>query len=477
MGKLSDNLNVMIISLDAVRCDHLSCYGYERKTTPNIDRLASKGALFLNAFSQSSHTKESVPSLLTSTYPSTHDVKSLSSALPENLLPLPSVFQSFGYKTALFSANSVVSPAYGYHRGVDDFFGPQTDKIRATILGNLLYRMEGLKIPVLSSAMDSLLGLSYSLVGNKKSLYSDDAYQITQKAVTWISENQEEPFFMYIHYAGGHAPYDPPAPVRQLFDPDYSHKPVRNYPQNLEMFLPFEKGKPLPKRELENMIAQYDGEIFDHDRNLGLLFDHLKKLHLKEKTITIITADHGEEFYEHHGWGHGHSLFDETIHVPLIIHCPKCIPESKKIKDLVAQVDIFPTLCSLCGFSPYLKLSYNIEGMDLSPTFAPTKKKYVRRFVFSEVYHGGNSAKCLRSHEYKAIKVNWKNKTKRLLFHLTTDPLEKNNITNKEREVAQELFGKIDTVVEQSKKKSFESKPVVMDEDLKEKLRSLGYIK
>lgn len=477
IAKIEDPLNVMIISLDAVRFDHLSCYEYERKTTPNIDRLASKGALFLNAFSQSSHTKESVPSLLTSTYPSTHNVKSLSSALPKNLLTLPSVFQSFGFKTALFSANSVVSPAYGYQRGVDDFFGPQTDKIRATILGNLLYRMKGLKIPVLSSTTDYLLGWSYSLVGNKKSLYFDDAHEVTQKAMTWISENQDEPFFMYFHYAGGHAPYTPPAPYHKLFDPHYSDKPVTNYPQNLEMFLPFEKGRPLPERELKNMIAQYDGEIFDHDKNLGLLFDHLKKLHLEEKTIIIITADHGEEFYEHQGWGHGHSLFDEVIHVPLIIYAPKMMTEAKKVKDLAAQVDIFPTLCRLCGISPFLKLSYDIEGMDLSPTFISTEKKYVRRFVFSEVYHGGNSAKCLRSQEYKAIKVNWNDKTKRLLFHLTTDPLEKNNIANKDKDILEDLFGKIDTIVEQSKKKSFEPKPIVMDEDLKEQLRSLGYIK
>ncbi|MCP2521145.1 sulfatase-like hydrolase/transferase, partial [SCandidatus Aminicenantes bacterium Aminicenantia_JdfR_composite] len=110
--------NVILILLDAVRFDHVGCYGYKRKTTPNIDRLAENGVIFENAFSHSSHTLESVPSLLTSTYPSTHNVKTITSAIPDDILTLPEIFKSYGYKTAIFSTNPYISVVYGYGKGI-----------------------------------------------------------------------------------------------------------------------------------------------------------------------------------------------------------------------------------------------------------------------------------------------------------------------------------------------------------------------
>ncbi|MBD3413431.1 MAG: sulfatase-like hydrolase/transferase [Candidatus Aminicenantes bacterium] len=477
MDRPPNNFNVVMISLDAVRADHLSCYGYSRKTTPHIDQLASKGILFSNAFSHASHTKESVPSLLTSTYPSTHNVKTLTSALPKNLITLPSVFKAFGYQTALFSANGVVSPAYGYTRGVDDFFGSETDIIRATILGNLLHRVKTLDLPVLSPTINRIIEWSTFLIRKKSSIQSDDAGHVTQKALTWITEHQNKPFFMYVHYAGSHAPYLPPAPYHKMFVADEAQKPVINFPPNLEMFWPFVKGKALPEPKRKNMIAQYDGELFDHDQNLGLLFDHLKKLRLEEKTILIITADHGEEFYDHQGWGHGHSLFDEVIHVPLIISSPVLIPQAKTVNDLVAQVDVFPTLCRVCGISQYLKLPYEIEGMDFSPLFTSSSQRFSREFVFSEVFHAGNSAKSLRTEKFKAIKVVGRDQTQHFVFDLIADPDESTNVIQKHPSAAKELFERIDFLVKRAQKKSFDSLDITLDEDLKDKLRTLGYIK
>ena len=476
IGKMdgSNNINVIIILLDAVRPDHLGCYGYKRQTSPNIDGLSADGVVFENAFAQSSRTNESVPSLFSSTYPSTHKVKTLTSALPKNLLILPHIFKSNGYKTSVFSANGLVSPTFGYKRGVDDFFGYETNIITRTILSHLLSTFF-VKVPLLGRISYNFLRFSHSLFPSKSSLNSQKPDYITQKVISWISDNQDNPFFLYVHYMGGHSPYNPPGPYDRLFDPNYPSKPITSYPQNLGMFLPFIEGKSLPQRELENMIAQYDGEIFYHDKNLGFLFNHLKKLNLDNKTIIVVTADHGEEFYEHNGWAHGNSLFDEVIQVPLIFYCPRLMTKGKRIKELAGLVDVFPTLLSLCGIYGNLNLPYKIEGIDLSPALLSTNLKYTKEFIFSEVSHGGHSAKCIRTKNFKAIKIRFGRKMKHLLFNLVSDPYEMNNIYDEEVQIGTKLFKMIDLIVSQAER--FKPQHTIIDERMKEQLRSLGYIK
>jgi len=477
--KINENTNysnVIIILLDAVRYDHLGCYGYGRETSSNIDRLAANGVIFENAFAQSSHTGESVPSLFTSTYPSTHNVRMLTSALPKNILTLPSIFKLHGYKTAIFSTNPNVSTTFGYNIGVDDFIGPRLDLIKSTILSHLLTSFS-LKVPVLGEVSNYIFRFTYSLFPSKNSLNSTDASLVTQKIISWLSENQDEPFFLYIHYTGGHSPYIPPKPYDRLFDPDYPNKPVANYPESLGIFLPFSEGKSMPQRELENLIAQYDGEIFYHDINLRFLFNHLTKLGLDNKTIMVLTSDHGEEFFDHNGWGHGHSLFDEVIHIPLIFYGPGLIPEGKRIQELVELVDIFPTLCSLCGISDDLKLPYKIEGIDLASIILSKPHKHNRKYIFSEVNYGGHSAKCLRTKDFKAVLAKFGKKTERMLFSLISDPFERDDIYDKEKQIGTELFQKLELIVKRAEEKSFDSQRIIMDESLKEKLRTLGYIK
>jgi len=487
----SDKLNVIVILLDAVRSDHLGCYGYERETTPNIDRLAAKGVIFENAYATASHTLESVPSIFTSTYPSTHNVGTFSSGFPKKILLLPEIFKSRGYKTALFG-NTVISEKFGYHRGIDHYFGPKMEPmkeiIKHSILIDFMTKQSAKKISVLRLLAKKTIDFSNGLQELQDSSTSYDPDQteqtffdpdyITHNMKTWISDNHNHPFFIYAHYWGAHDPYDPPEPYDRLFDPDFPGTPITLPPGGPLLFFPFVKGSKMPKRHLENMIAQYDGEIFYHDKSLGLLFDHLKALGVDKKTIILITADHGEEFYEHNGYFHGHSLFEETIHVPLIFYVPGIDPMLNRINELVSLVDIFPTLLSLTGISADIKIPYDIEGMDLSPTFI-TKNHFVpREFIFSELHKGAdNSASCIRTKKYKAIMKKFGNEEERMLFDLDTDPFERKNIYEEEKELGDEFFNKIISLVREAVEKSFEPETVVMDEKLKEKLRSLGYIK
>lgn len=471
------NFNILIISLDAVRFDHLGCYGYKKKTSPNIDQIAANGVIFENAFAQSSHTIESVPSLFTSTYPTTHNVRHMMNTIPKNLLSLPYIFKLNGYKTSVFSTMTYVSSTYGYKRGVNEFYEPQKNIIRRTILAHSLSKSL-LKI-FRSRWINNIFKFSYNLFPSKYSLISTDAKYVTQKVISWISENRNKPFFLYVHYEGGHYPYDPPEPYDRLFDTYYPNEPVINCPEPSGLFLPFIKGTPMPKRELENMIAQYDGKIFYHDSNLKFLFNHLKKLNLINKTIVVITADHGEEFYEHKGWAHGHSLFDELIHVPLIFYCPGYIPKGKRIPAFVEQVDVFPTICNLAGVNNKLELPYEIEGVDLSNLFSSRQYRNEREYIFSEFTSadGKNSASCLRTKIFKAIELKYENRIERILLNLISDPLEKNNIYDKESQICNELFERIGTIVKRAKIKAFKPRRMILDENIKEKLRSLGYIK
>ncbi len=468
--------NVILILLDAVRADHLGCYGYERKTSPNIDLIASKGVVFENAFAQSSHTLESVPSLFTSNYPSTHNVQTITTALPQELVLLPEIFRSSGYRTSIFSANDYVSMTYGYNRGIKDFYGLEENVVKnnKTVLGHLLYSLP--RMSRIRELLEPILNLGYSFLHSKITLNMEDANFITEKAMKWIKKNRNRPFFIYIHYQGGHHPYNPPVPYQKIFDPDFSDDPIQDYPLNFGMFLPYEEGEPIPARELENMIAQYDGKILYHDENLGILFKQLEQLNLSDKTMIIIASDHGEEFYDHKGWGHGHSLYEENIHVPLILYCPELIPEGKRINELAEMVDVFPTVLSLVGIFDGLKLPYDIEGVDLTPLILEKNPQSTRDFIFSELNLGEHSAFCLRTQKYKAIEIKFGLREMRMLYDLEKDPEERNNIYEVEKEIAEKLFNKLDDLIEQAEQKQFRPRPTMINKELKKRLKSLGYI-
>jgi arylsulfatase A-like enzyme len=469
--------NVILISLDAVRSDHLGCYGYPRNTSPYIDRLASRALLFTNAFSTSSQTLESVPSLFTATYPVTHRVRTFANALPERILTMPQIFKLFGYKTALFSSIGVVSESFGYGRGIDDYSGPETHLIYHTILFFTIKKFSLLKIPILDTLSKGSLRLFSVLVSFKYTTPPSDPNLIRQNLASWINAHKDERFFIYVHFQGGHAPYKPPYPYSRLFDPEYPHDPITKSPKGTGLFLPFVEGTALQERDIKNLIAQYDGEIFYHDENIGMLLDHIKKLGLDRNTIIVITADHGEEFYEHRGWEHGHSLFDEVIHIPLIVYVPGIIKNARTIDALVSSVDIMPTLLGLCGIAARFSFPYKIAGVDLSPDIVSGNHIQSRKFILAEVYQGGHQARCYRTNRYKAIQAEYGKKIEHMVFDLEADPQEQDNIYEQEKEISNDLFAQMESAVKEAEKLSFRPRQTIVDEKLKELLKSLGYLK
>jgi arylsulfatase A-like enzyme len=423
-GPVRSGPNVLLITLDAVRPDHLSCYGYPRASSPNLDRFAAGATVFLQAFAPSSYTMESAPSLFTSTYPSCHGLHSYSDALPRSLPILPETFHGLGYRTAVFSTIRNVSPVYGFGRGVDDFFGRAVDPMNGTLVSHFLERLAAAELPMLSGFCRSLLGVSQALFATEDRIRTEDPLAITEKVASWIQETGDSPFFAYIHYRGAHRDYTPPAPYDRLFSPAVSDPPVPSYPRGKPSFPPFTAGTPMPDRARAGMIAQYDGEIRQHDEALGRLLAFLDDSGLAESTIIVITAVHGEEFYEHGGWGHGQSLHDELIHVPLVWRVPGLEARPGRIDRLVSLIDIFPTLCSLCGIPHGDGLRPSLGGQDLSPLLSGSGDFGSRDYVYAELHQGGHQAQALRTASYKAIRVRYGRQIARLMYDLNEDPGE-----------------------------------------------------
>jgi arylsulfatase A-like enzyme len=313
--------NVVVVLIDTMRADHLQPYSAAtRVKTPAVAALAAQGTVFESAQAPENWTKPSVASVLTGLYPASHGTKTGDAKLSDKALLLSEVFKEAGYTTASFLANGYVSDKFGFNQGWDNY----TNYIR-----------------------------------EKRNSNAENVYR---DAARWIEEHKKQPFFVYVQTIDPHVPYDPPEEMIQLYHPEPYHGVVS--PRSTADQLGRAKLSP-PKVVLNDddrkyLEALYDGEVTYHDKYLGVFIDKLKRLGLYDKTLFVVTADHGEEFYDHQSYGHGHSLYQELIHVPWILRYPGAAP--RRISDTVSTVDIAPTVLSAVG----LQVPAVMEGSDRS---------------------------------------------------------------------------------------------------------------
>jgi arylsulfatase A-like enzyme len=302
--------NVIVLLVDTLRASKLqSYYPKTRVKTPAIDELVSEGTLFERAQAPENWTKPSVASVLTSLHPATHRTKEDASKLPKSALMLSEVYQKAGFKTASFIANGYVSNAFGFDQGWDYY----TNYIREE--------------------------------------RNTTASNVFGEAQSWIEKNKDGRFFVYIQTIDPHVPYDPPAEFLEMYDPE----PYNGQVQNRRTALMLDDAKKNPKkytftkRDKEHIEALHDGEISYHDLYFGKFLAKLRELGLDENTIIVMTSDHGEEFQEHGSWGHGHSVYQELLGVPLIFRWPGVIPAKTRIAPVVSTIDIGPTVLEATG--------------------------------------------------------------------------------------------------------------------------------
>jgi len=327
--------NVILISIDTLRADHLGCYGYDRNTTPFMDKLSKESVIFKRCLVQAPWTLPSHMSIFTSMITSEHGVWDRNVILDRKNITLPMVLHREGYTTKAFVTHKFLSPLYGFHKGFESYVYHQDEK----------------------------------------------AHTVTKNALKWISANKESPFFLFLHYFDPHFDYKPPPPYNKFFDPYYRGEIVGSLGYLYKYSDPRNKINPA---DLNHLISLYDGEILYTDKGIEYLIRGLQAQNLLERTMIIITSDHGEEFKDHDSMLHGTTLFEEQLRVPLVMRLPSKV--HKIVEEQVESVDIAPTILSFLGvprisafkgqsLMPLIKGDEDNGGVyQVVPAFSETKR-------------------------------------------------------------------------------------------------------
>ena len=348
--------NVILISLDTLRADRLSCYGHDRETSPRLDAFAREGVLCEEAVSTSSWTLPSHWSMLTGLPVSVHGVcdeqlwnrrpAAGELALPSRGRFLAEELSDAGYDTAGFYSWIYLEEKFGLGPGFDTYerhglFGWDHPSIKAEADAARL-----LDDPAEQAAIGRALQAEHPELFD---IGRPTATEVVDRSLEWLSaevaENDGRPLFLFMHLFDAHDPYTPPAPHDETFDPDYEG-PIDGREITGEKSLVY---KDMPERDLEHLLALYDGGVSWVDSEVGRVLDALDDLGLAEDTLVIITSDHGEEFFEHGRKTHRKQLHRESVHVPLIMRWPGSLPEGARIKGATGIVDIAPTILSAVG--------------------------------------------------------------------------------------------------------------------------------
>ncbi len=461
--KQKPQINVCLIVVDALRADHLACYGYHRATSPNIDKLAKEGVLFSRAFSHGTQTLISIPSLLTSLYPSVHRVLKNGAVVADEFITLPELLAKNGYATAAFVAPHLEVIGNLKHRfGVYRSLRPAIEKI----FNEQKKKSSTPPRLIMKAILDKLNFTS----------------QITEDAIGWLRQNSGKRFFIYIHFLDVHAPYNPPEPYKKLFwrgeiDRALAQSAIDNIRQDVEgNFLSRLPGREAQAR-LEYIISQYDAEVRFVDDNVGMLLDELKSLNLSDNTLVILTSDHGEEFLDHGQFAHGRSLYDEVLRVPLIMRLPRVIPEGKTAGQLARLIDIMPTTLDILNIDSG---NNNMQGVSLMPAI------HKNRSVALESFAETNSEACIgvMTQEWKFLKCDETGPggDRYVLYNLIDDPNEMKNVAQANPEQSAYFENRIRSYEASCQElraavldRGDVEEAVVLDEPTKEVLKSMGY--
>ena len=397
--------NIVFVAIDTLRNDHLGCYGYHRRVSPNIDALASQGVLFEQCYSVASWTLPSFMSMFTGLMPVVHgctsqDCQALSRAIPT----LPEQFKQRGYFCAAVVSNPYVNGKYGFKRGFDEYDDYSVFLEAELALFSVDVHQDR------GSVQDVVTG---DIVTQQAKLLMDRA------------KASGKPFFLFILYFDPHESYIPPPPYNKMFDPDYQGKIDGRGVSSMRY-------SPPTGRDLQHLTAQYDGEIAYTDAKVGELLKKLDSISEPTNTITILVSDHGEAFGEHGMLLHGNNAYREEICIPMIWRWPGVLPRGHRVRAPVSNIDIATTLKELMHFE---KLK-PIQGESLWPGLLggqlPGDRPIFSQKAFGSSFtHLALTLGNLRCHARFEDKLD--EKTGFALYDLSQDPWEQNNVIGTRR--------------------------------------------
>jgi len=458
--------NILLITIDCLRGDHLGCYGYTKNTSPNLDALASKGILFSQAITAGGGTAEAFPAILFSALPPLSHQEFGDGAKWNT--SLGEILKRNGCRTAGFHSNPYLSKLYHFDKGFDTF---------DDYLGERQSGMEAVRRKAIS-----LLGRSNfwsfhiikfynklrDLTGSIKPPCAT-AEEINMKSLSWLRKGRGK-FFLWLHYMDVHQPCLPPTEYLNQFCPyPVSKAKILNLTAKTR-----HKPRKVSTKELEILISVYDACIRYVDRMVGQLFSELRKLGLLENTIIIVTADHGDEYGEH-GFEH-YGTYEAQIHIPLILKIPGA-NECKVVPRQVSNLDLVPTICDLVG----IKRGEPFRGKSLVPLIRGEEKEghpvvFSVALEKSPLYHDIYIS-CRTEEGWKYIyAIDYGEHGPEVsveLYNLKIDPGEKKNLKDIEEERAQWMESKIIGYMDEIKRDREKRKTMQQKMLIKQKLKQL----
>ena len=366
---IPDGPNVILISIDSLRADHVGCYGYKRQTTPNLDQFAREGARFAQHVSSSSWTLPAHAAMFTSTVDSVHGcVEATGTALNPGFTTLAERFQDAGYATGGFYGGPYLHEVFGLGQGFDEYV--YCDKSNREVF-------PGDKVEAWS---------------NNPNNHARSHDGVTNEAVygaarEFMAGTGKRPFFAFVHLWDVHYDFTPPPPWETHFNPGYTG-PVdgAGFSRNDQRYAPG-----MAAADFEQLVALYDGEIGWTDTFLGKLREDLERWGVKDDTVVAITSDHGTEFFEHGTKGHRQTVFDEVVHVPFVLWGPGRVPSGTVVEDQTRAIDLAPTLLELADLA---QLDTGM-GHSLVPATRSGRVEFANAAV-SELYSIGFELRAVR---------------------------------------------------------------------------------
>ncbi|MBI3449464.1 MAG: sulfatase [Acidobacteria bacterium] len=319
--------DIVLIVADTLRPDALGCYGGRRAPTPVVDALAASGARFTDVTAQASWTNPSTATILTSWYPFEHGLLDYQSRISEEAKTLAEVLRARGYATEGLVANLVVSTRFGFDRGFDRW-DQEPD------------------LTPLARHAHLLPARLVRAAGRDPGVRTAPAADMVSRALDALSRPSDRPRFLYLHLMDPHDPYTPPPDLARAADPDYAGS-LRFEMGTLYAILRGEIA--VDDADLRHAHALYDAEIAAMDRELGRLLDRLRPGVDAGNTVVVFTSDHGEEFMEHGALGHEHTLYQELIHVPLIVVRAGVVEPGRVVASPARLLDVAPTILDVAG--------------------------------------------------------------------------------------------------------------------------------
>lgn len=480
--------NIVLIVADTVRADHLSCYGYNRRTTPTIDKLAEQGILFEKAFASAEWSPPSHASIFTGKYPSYHKTMGKQISLDKENVTLAEVLSRNGYRTIGVSSNGLLNAMTGFSKGFQEYYDLTVP-----------YRSPKFFTQSPRDVVRTFTrGLDWFTYRNIEKI---------RKVLDRHSENK--PFFLFTNLFCCHAPHDPPRPFKRTFcnslrEPRlymiefllsklYGHTGETIDGSSLDVrrlnLLACDNGQyhfmakefNPSDEEWEVVKSWYDGAIAYLDHRIGELVGLLYRKKVLEDTLLIILSDHGENFGDHGLASHQFCLYDSLLHVPLIMVYPDRIPKGKRATNLVSLIDVFPTILDIANIKGFRD---GIQGKSLFPF----ETQNVHDFVCAEsgetlrdpppnlqpirkkLEQIDKAAKCVRTESHKYILYQ---NGRQELYNVVEDPMERINIASQNPDKVNYLKKLLENTLDLSYFGPLRWKRE--SKEVEERLRALGY--